>query len=237
LALGELAHIIGRRDSARDAYQAYLKLCPDNAEAKHILAALLDLPAPQRAPDECIKQLYSRFATFYEDHMCGDLDYQAPLRMQEMLHEHLGEVNELDVLELGCGTGLTGKLLRPLARRLTGVDLSPEMIEKSQASELNDSLQLAEITAYLAADNSTYKLIVACDTLIYFGDLNQVLGPASQRLLPDGWIGFTVEKGTDSPYRLTDTPTHRHTDSPTQDVSHTPRNISGLRLRMQVLKL
>ena len=36
----------------------------------------------------------------------------------------------LDVLDLGCGTGLCGPLLRPYARALAGVDLSPQMLER-----------------------------------------------------------------------------------------------------------
>ena len=35
----------------------------------------------------------------------------------------------LDVVDLGCGTGLFGRLLRQRARKLTGVDLSPNMLK------------------------------------------------------------------------------------------------------------
>ena len=33
------------------------------------------------------------------------------------------------ILDAGCGTGLCGPLLRPLAARLVGVDLSEKMVE------------------------------------------------------------------------------------------------------------
>src|SRR6185369_7274805 len=77
-ALGELAHIVGRREDARDAYERYTQFKPDDAETAQILVSLRNEPPPPRAPDQCIQQLYARFAEFYEDNMCGDLEYQAP---------------------------------------------------------------------------------------------------------------------------------------------------------------
>jgi predicted TPR repeat methyltransferase len=54
----------------------------------------------------------------------------------------------VDVLDLGCGTGLSGQALRPLARRLTGVDLSPAMIDARRTRTVYDVLTVAEITAF-----------------------------------------------------------------------------------------
>ena len=48
-----------------------------------------------------------------------------------------------------------------------------------------------------------YDVIAICDTLIYFGDLNQVLPNARRHLAPGGVLGFTVEKGEKSPFHLT----------------------------------
>ena len=39
----------------------------------------------------------------------------------------------LDVLDLGCGTGLMGAEIHPLARTLVGVDLSSQMLENAPA--------------------------------------------------------------------------------------------------------
>ena len=37
------------------------------------------------------------------------------------------------MLDLGCGTGLSGQIIRPAARRLCGIDLSPDMVERAEA--------------------------------------------------------------------------------------------------------
>ena len=176
--------------------------------------SLRNAPPPPRAPDRCIVQLYERFAEFYEQNMCTDLEYQAPARLAEALDAELDAVADLDVLELGCGTGLAGQHLRRRARRLVGIDLSPDMVVHAQATGLYDAIEVAEITEWLTrADTPDFDLIAACDTLIYFGDLGQVLMPAAKRIRAGGTLAFTVERGDAAPFRLTDSGRYVHTES------------------------
>ncbi len=210
-ALGELAHIVGRRQDAREAYERYLEFHPTDAEIGHILVSLRNDEAPTRAPDRCIQQLYERFAKFYEDNMCGELDYQAPVQLGAALDRIVGSSTGLTVADLGCGTGLSGRVLRDRARRLVGVDLSPDMIAEARATTLYDELDVAEVTTWLTRDDlATFDLIVACDTLIYFGDLRQVLVPAWHRLASRGWVAFTVERSETPQFRITDSGRYQH---------------------------
>ena len=203
--LGELAHIVGRRDDARAAYERYFERHPDDAEVEHVLIALGDATPPKRVSDRCIVQLYSRFAAFYDENMSDDLEYRAPALLGEALTAALGDRRRLDILDLGCGTGLSGGVLRARARRLIGVDLSPAMVERARARAVYDAVHVAEITAFLEADgHGPIDLIAACDALIYFGDLRQVIVPAAAHLAPDGVVAFTVERGDIYPFRLTD---------------------------------
>jgi predicted TPR repeat methyltransferase len=237
VALGELAHIVGRRETAREAYEQYLALSPGDAEVEHLLTSLRDEPPPPRAPDSCIRELYARFAAYYERNMCGDLEYQAPDRLAEALEAELGDAHDLDVLDLGCGTGLASAFLRPRARRLTGIDLSPEMIEKASSAGAYDALEVAEITEWLERDRTPFDLIVACDTLIYFGDLRQVLVPASRRLRPGATLAFTVERGDDQTFRLTDSGRYVHSEShirsAAEDAGLTVARIAEVQLRYE----
>ena len=212
-ALAELAHIVGRREDAREAYERYVALVPGAAEVEQILVALRDAPPPPRAPDRCIVQLYARFAEFYERNMCTDLEYQAPAWLAQALDTELGVAGGLEVLELGCGTGLAAPHLRSRARRLVGIDLSPQMVERARSTGLYDALDVAEITEWLSrVDVPDFDLIAACDTFIYFGDLRQVLLPAARRLRPGGRIAFTVERDAGSSFRLTDSGRYAHAE-------------------------
>lgn len=227
LFLGEIAHIIGRRADAREAYERYLELQPDDAEIAHILTGLRDEPAPERAPDRCIEQLYARFADGYENSMCNDLGYQAPGRLIEAIVVGIGGLRNLDMLDLGCGTGLFGRELRTRARRLTGVDLSPEMITHARNTGFYDVLDICEITFWLRRrPTAEFDLIAACDSFIYFGDLRQVVIPAAQLLRRGGWMAFTVERGESEPFRLTDSGRYSHTASHVRRVAEE----AGLRI-------
>jgi predicted TPR repeat methyltransferase len=208
--LGELAHIIGQRDEARVAYEKYLSIEPDDAEVKLILVALRDEAPPSRAPDEFIQQLYERFSSFYDKNICDDLDTQAPDRIRELAQAAVGDRTGLTLLDLGCGTGLAGVQLKPRAARMVGIDLSPEMVELARARNLYDQLEVAEITDWLRRNSECFDLIAACDCLIYFGDLRQIVVPAVSRLHPDGAIVFTVECGDRYPFRLTDSGRYTH---------------------------
>ncbi len=77
----------------------------------------------------------------------------------------------LVVLDAGCGTGLCGPLLRPYASRLVGVDLSGGMLDHARRKEIYTDLVQSELTEFLAAQQRAFDVIVAADTLVYFGDL------------------------------------------------------------------
>lgn len=213
-ALGDLAHIIGRREDAREAYEQYLALSPGDAEVEHILVSLRGEPAPPRAPDECIVQLYARFAEFYERNMRKDLEYRGPELLAAALRRVLPASARFEVLELGCGTGLAAHHLRPLARTLAGIDLSPDMIARARTTKLYDTLEVAEITGWLGRRATRdFDVIAACDTLIYFGDLRQVMRPVMTRLRPRGTFAFTVERAEDDEFRLTDSGRFVHSEA------------------------
>jgi predicted TPR repeat methyltransferase len=201
---------VGRRDHARIGYEKYLESNPEDAEVRHILTALRDEAPPGRVPDECIQQLYKKFSAFYENNMVETLGYEGPERLGELLDPVLGDRGQLSILDLGCGTGLSGLMLKRRARHLTGVDLSPEMVAKARARAIYDRLEVGEITAWMAQDREAYDLIVACDTLIYFGNLEPVMKAVKMRLKSGGLFAFSVERG-DMGYRLTDSGRYVHT--------------------------
>jgi predicted TPR repeat methyltransferase len=142
--------------------------------------------------------------------MVETLGYEGPERLGRLLEPLLAGRTGLSVLDLGCGTGLSGLMLKTWAGQMTGVDLSPEMAEKARARAIYDRVEVAELTNWLARDPARYELIVACDTLIYFGDLAPVMTAVKARLKDKGLFAFSVERG-DAGYRLTDSGRYVHT--------------------------
>ena len=209
--LGELAHIVGRRVEARAAYEEYQRACPQDAEVEHLLLALRDALPPPRASNTCIEHIYSYFASFYDRNMCEELEYQAPKFLWEALAMALSGRKDLIALDAGCGTGLFGLAIKPATQCLVGVDLSEAMIDQARQRGIYDSLEKAELTEWFGRDPARqYDVIGLCDTLIYFGDLGQVLPAAFKHLKPGGMLGFTVEKGEVSPFIFTDSGRFAH---------------------------
>lgn len=207
---GEIAQCVGKRDEAREAYQKYFEAHPEDGEIEHLLIALRDDRPPPRASDRAIQHLYKNFAASYESRMCEDLKYAGPERLQDGIKAVIGNKNGLAMLDLGCGSGLMGANTKWRAASLTGVDLSPEMIELARARNIYDRLEVAEITGWLDRDGALFDLIVSSDCLIYFGDLSLIVAAAARRLKPGGLFAFSMERGDRFPFHLTDTGRYTH---------------------------
>jgi predicted TPR repeat methyltransferase len=208
--LGRNAQAAGQRAEAVSAYEKYFAYEPEDAAIRHLLIALRDEAAPPRASNECILQSFQDFSSYYDTKMRDALSYEAPERLQELIRSGMGNAAGLEILDIGCGTGLAGVGLKERAARLVGIDLSPEMIELARARGIYDLLEVAEITAWLDRSQAQFDLIAACDCLVYFGDLKQVAGPAAKRLKPGGYFAFTVERGDRYPLHLTDSGRFTH---------------------------
>ncbi len=209
-ALGWAAQAVGRRKEAGDAFEKYLEARPEDASIRHILTALKDEAPPPRASDECIVQIFRDFSSHYDSKMRDNLSYQAPERLQELIRAEMGDAGGLDILDIGCGTGLAGVGLKERAACMVGIDLSPEMIEVAREREIYDQLEIAEITEWLDQTEGQFDLIVACDCLVYFGDLQRMAASAARRLKPGGWFAFTTERGEKYPFHLTDSGRYTH---------------------------
>ncbi len=197
-ALSLLFYKLNRRQDATELFQSWLEQNPDDTAARHMLAASSGCDVPGRAADDYVQTMFDEMADDFDRHL-NHLGYRAPELLAEAVAITLGvPAGTLDVLDAGCGTGLCGPLLRPYARRLIGVDLSPGMVDKAQARGGYDELVVAELTAFLVERPASCDLIVSADTLVYFGDLAPLFTAAAAALRPNGWLAFTVEEIPDA---------------------------------------
>ncbi len=208
--LGDLCQSVGRREEARLAFEKYFAVHPDDAEIEHLLIALADSAPPPRASDRTIQHIYKGFACTYEERMLKDLEYKGPERICDALRAVMGEPSGLAVLDLGCGSGLSGMSLKSFAARMVGVDLSPEMIELARARNIYDRLEIAEIVSWVNATTEVFDLVVSLDCLIYFGDLHEIVAAVAKKLPPGGIFAFSMELGANPPFQLTDTGRYAH---------------------------
>lgn len=186
---------LGRLDEAAAAFEQALALGDDAGFNAYYLAALRGRGAPPQAPQAYVQGLFDDYAGDFDRHLVDELDYHAPAALQRTLLG-LGRTAFGEVLDLGCGTGLCAPLLRPLTRRLQGVDLSAAMLRAAAARGLYDELHQADLVQHLqtlASDNRYMDLLVAADVFIYLGDLAPLFAAAARVLAPGGLLAFSVE--------------------------------------------
>lgn len=203
--LGYALSLMGRHDEATEVYRDWLAREPDNPTARHLLAAGSGKNVPARADDAYVRTTFDTFAQSF-DRRLERLDYRAPELVTSVVAAQLGEPRaSLDVLDAGCGTGLCGPLLRPFARRLAGVDLSPLMLARAERRHCYDELTEGELTAHLRARPAAFDLIAAADVLVYFGELTELVRAVAGALKPGGRFVFSVERNDEPdapPYAL-----------------------------------
>jgi len=203
----------GEPDKALEAFGSLAGLsAPDGLSTK--IAEAHAMRAAPRADPRYVRHLFDQFSADYDTKMIGQLHYAAPQILRELARLVLPEVGNrsLAVLDLGCGTGLSGAAFRDLASHLDGIDLSPAMIAEARSRGIYNSLQVADIETALAARAVTYDLLLAADTLVYLGDLARLFDAAQAALKSGGFFLFTTERAEAGEFELGPKRRWRHSE-------------------------
>lgn len=200
--LGKAWLAAGEGKKAVEAFDAV----PEEGATSDLAAGIAEAHAIQtraRSDPRYVRHLFDEFSSDYDSRMLGQLGYNAPAILKQ-LAGMLGiiEPGRYAILDLGCGTGLAGIAFRDIACTLTGLDLSPAMIDKARARGIYDELEVNDLETALGADGRVVDLVIAADTLVYLGDLGAVFAGAARRLSPGGFFLFTVERSETADFDL-----------------------------------
>lgn len=190
----------GQHDAAVLVAEEWAGCRPDNMEAIHLRDAALSRSV-ERQPAQLVARTFDEIAEDFDDRLVRRLAYRGPERLAALIASRIAANSGLDVLDLGCGTGLCAAMLRPYARRLAGVDLSAGMLAKATARGLYDHLEVADLLGVLSEGQTRWEL-VAADTFPYLGDLEEVFAGAAGALRPGGWFAFSTETADSDGYVL-----------------------------------
>jgi predicted TPR repeat methyltransferase len=199
--LGQALQQQGQADDAAEVHRQAIDAGVDAELNRYLLAGLQregmhDGDTPARSPDEFVRGLFDPYAADFDQHLVNTLHYRGHVLVAEVAQralEQSGRQRFAHALDLGCGTGLCGRLLAPLAERIDGVDLSPTMVQAAQRTGAYASVVQAELGAFVAGPHPAYDLVVAADVFIYIGALESLLADLRRSLAPGAWLVFTVE--------------------------------------------
>jgi predicted TPR repeat methyltransferase/Tfp pilus assembly protein PilF len=190
----------GDRPAAIRVAEGWAVQRPDSREALHLREATRSRHV-ERQPAELVAERFDELAEDFDEHL-GRLGYDGPGQLRSLISPWVSPDRSMDILDLGCGTGLCAGVLRPYARRLVGIDLSPNMLRRAGELNLYDQLEVSDLVEILAQHQGRWDLIVAFDTFPYLGALNEVFAAAAAALRPWGLFAFSTEAAEVESYLL-----------------------------------
>ncbi|MCP4474132.1 MAG: tetratricopeptide repeat protein [Gammaproteobacteria bacterium] len=201
-------------DAAKHYFSQALRLKPEDEAIRYTLGAISGERLYKEAPAEYIKKLFNHYADHYENHLQQNLDYRVP----ELLQQAIAKIAKPEeatwrVLDLGCGTGLCGELVKPWAKHLVGVDLADKMLAIAEQKGIYQTLQAKHIIDYLKNCDESFDLIIAGDIFIYFGDLTEVIEFCSACLISGGYVVFSIELSHNGMFAMQDSGRFTHSKS------------------------
>lgn len=208
--LGNALRDQGMSEEAIASYRRAIELDCNNLSAKHLLAALTG-HTTQAAPRQYIVDMYDIYSKTFDSHLVDKLGYKIPGVLRGMFSNIFeGGPHFRNVIDLGCGTGLSGVEFRSVSDRLSGVDLSSGMIEEAKGRNVYDALHVGDIVEFLDETAEHYDLFIATDVCIYIGDMEPFFASVDRRSAKDARLAFSTETLDGDGYVLRPTGRYAH---------------------------
>jgi predicted TPR repeat methyltransferase len=220
-ALGAIRDRLGERSKAVAAFERARDADPEDYHGARLQLARIGAgDATPAMTQTYVRRLFDQYAARYDASLTEHLDYRGPALLRTAVESVMGGARRPmrfgSMLDLGCGTGLSGAAFRPFVDWLVGVDLSPAMIAQAATKGLYDRLIASEIAACLAdeiTDKATYHLVLAADVFVYVNDLAPIIALVARVLAPSGIFAFTVETHAGGGVKLLPTLRYAHSEA------------------------
>ncbi len=113
--------------------------------------------------------------------------YYHPIVMQRIKKQLETKAKFQNALDVGCGTGLSSKALLEVAKNVTGIDGSAEMIDVAKKEDKDDIKYLQSKAEELNFNNNTFDIITLCGSINWID--RTLFLPEAYRVLKNlGWL-------------------------------------------------
>jgi predicted TPR repeat methyltransferase len=219
-ALASIREATGDRDGAIAAFAAARDADREDYHGAQLHLARLGVgEATPAMTGVYVRRLFDQHAPEFDEALTGRLDYVGPRLLLDAVRAHANAPQRLgSVLDLGCGTGLSGAAFRPWCDWLIGVDISPGMVEQARAKGLYDRLAVSDLLEFLAGEAGAQNhLVLAADVFVYCSDIAPIAAGVARVLAPGGLFAFSVETGDQQGVRLQETLRYAHSAAHVRD--------------------
>jgi predicted TPR repeat methyltransferase len=207
--LGTCDMLLGRNAEAVKAFRHVLMLNPQHEEARFLLTTLAPHQVPQDqqpriSPLRLVVEHYDAVADGFDEEQLNMLGYRGHEETYQSVMQYVPKEKiddkQLVLLDLGCGTGLTGALFHDVTERIEGVDISggmlayAESLRDEQNRRIYARLHLKDLRLFLLEQNPAgFDIITAANVFHSVGGLTPVFDGIRHCLKPGGLLSFSVE--------------------------------------------
>jgi predicted TPR repeat methyltransferase len=212
-ALASIRERLGDRDGAIAAFAAARDADREDYHGARLHLARLGVgEATPAMTGVYVRRLFDQHAPEFDAALVERLDYVGPQLLLKVVQTHAKAPLRLgSVLDLGCGTGLSGAAFRPFCDWLIGVDISPGMVEQARAKGVYDRLAVADLLEFLASETGAQNhLALAADVFVYCSDIASIAAGVTNVLAPGGLFAFSVETHDQPGVHLQETLRYAH---------------------------
>ena len=160
-----------------------------------------DLNLDKTKNDFEIKKVYQDWAVQYDKDNDDLLGTVSQPNAVDLLNSHMNDKN-IEIVDIGCGTGLVGKFLQNKGYLYyDGLDISEEMLEIAKSRGYRH-LSVGSLQHKLPYENDTYDAVF-CVGVFTHGHVNSNgLDELIRITKKDGFIIFTINEGVYEDYQF-----------------------------------
>lgn len=107
-----------------------------------------------------------------------------------------GEIAGQRVCDLACGSGIVARALARRQARVTGIDISPRLLDYARQEEAQEPLgivyKLDDAQTLSSVEDEAFDGVVCCLALMDIPDLDATLRAVARILHPGGWFVFAI---------------------------------------------
>ena len=119
-----------------------------------------------KTPEDSIK-LYKKWAQTYDEDFALNSNYLSPKKISIFFNKHARNTDS-PILDVGAGTGLVGEYLYKTGnKKIIGIDISPEMLEKAKLKKCYSSLIQADVTKKIPLKSNSIGAVVSAGTFTH----------------------------------------------------------------------